>query len=148
MAKFIGEYKAKVDDKGRLIFPSAFKSAMGIGADLRFVIKKSLFSECLEMYTYAEWEKESELVRSRLNFFNRDHAEFWREYMRGSHIVEPDEKLGRMSVPKDKLDSIGVLKDVVFFGNNHKIEIWAKEKFEAQQLDSDAYVALAEKILG
>ena len=36
-------------------------------------------------------------------------------------------KLGRMSVPKDKLDSIGVLKDVIFFGNNHKIEIWAKE---------------------
>ena len=76
MARFIGEYKAKVDDKGRLIFPSAFKSAMGSGADLRFVIKNSLFSECLEMYTYAEWEKESELVRSRLNFFNRDHAEF------------------------------------------------------------------------
>ena len=48
------------------------------------------------------------------------------EYMRGSHIVEPDEKLGRMSVPKDKLDSIGVLKDVIFFGNNHKIEIWAR----------------------
>ena len=25
MASFIGEYKAKVDDRGRLVFPSAFK---------------------------------------------------------------------------------------------------------------------------
>ena len=148
MAKFIGCYKAKLDDKGRLIFPSAFKSSMGEGASLRFVVKKSLFADCLEMYAYDEWEKDSEAVRSRLNPFNREHDAFWREYRRGTADVEPDGKLGRMTIPKALLDKAGIGKDVVFAGNNHLIEIWDKEKYEAREMDSDAFVALAEKILG
>ena len=148
MAKFIGCYKAKVDDKGRLIFPAAFKSIMGEGANLRFVVKKSLFAECLEMYAYDEWERDSEAVRSRLNFFNPEHAAFWREYMRGTADVEPDGKLGRMTIPKALLEKAGIGKDVVFAGNNHLIEIWDKEKYEAREMKSEDFVALAEKILG
>ena len=148
MAKFIGCYKAKLDDKGRLIFPAAFKSSMGEGASLRFVVKKSLFAECLEMYAYDEWEKDSEAVRSRLNFFNPEHAAFWREYMRGTADVEPDGKLGRMTIPKALLEKAGIGKDVVFAGSNHLIEIWDKEKYEAREMSSEDFVALAEKILG
>ena len=148
MAKFIGCYKAKVDDKGRLIFPAAFKSSMGEGASLRFVVKKSLFAECLEMYAYDEWERDSEAVRSRLNFFNPEHATFWREYMRGTADVEPDGKLGRMTIPTALLEKAGIDKDVVFAGNNHMIEVWDKEKYEAREMESNDFVALAEKILG
>ncbi|MBQ6072514.1 MAG: protein mraZ [Bacteroidales bacterium] len=148
MAKFIGCYKAKVDDKGRLIFPAAFKSIMGEGANLRFVVKKSLFAECLEMYSFDQWEQDSEAVRSRLNFFNPEHATFWREYMRGTADVEPDSKLGRITIPKALLDKAGITKEVVFAGNNHMIEIWDKEKYEAREMDSGEFVALAEKILG
>ena len=148
MAKFIGCYKAKVDDKGRLIFPSAFKSIMGEGASLRFVVKKSLFAECLEMYAYDQWERDSEAVRSRLNFFNKEHATFWREYMRGTADVEPDGKLGRMTIPKALLEKAGIDKEVVFAGSNHMIEIWDKKKYEEREMDSRDFVALAEKILG
>lgn len=148
MVKFIGEYNAKVDDKGRLILPSSFKSAIAPGGDLRLVIKKDLFSNCLEMYTYEEWTAESEQVKSRLNFFNREHAKFWREYMRERAIVEPDEKLGRISIPKRLLEQIGVEREVTFAGNGHKIEIWAREAFESDKLTDSDYLALAEKILG
>ena len=148
MAKFIGCYKAKVDDKGRLIFPSAFKSSMGEGSGLRFVVKKSLFSECLEMYAYDQWEKDSEEVRSRLNFFNREHDTFWRQYMRGTADVEVDGKLGRMTIPKALLEKAGITKEVVFAGNNHLIEIWDKDRYEAQEMSSGDFVALAEKLLG
>lgn len=148
MAKFIGSYKAKVDDKGRLIFPSAFKSLLGENADLRFVVKKSLFSDCIEMYTYEQWEKDSEKVRERLNFFNRENAIFWREYMRGTAVVEPDGKLGRFMIPKQLLDKVGISKEVIFAGNNDIIEVWDKDKYESGEMESQEYVALAEKILG
>lgn len=148
MAKFIGEYKAKVDDKGRLIFPAAFKAVMGEGADLRLVVKKSLFADCLEMYAYEQWEKDSDEVKSRLNFFNKEHAEFWREYMRGTAVVEPDGKLGRVSIPKELLAQVSIEKEVIFSGSNHMIEVWAKDKFEAAKLSSNEFVSLAEKILG
>lgn len=148
MAKFIGEYKAKTDDKGRLVFPSAFKALLDSDKPVRLVVKKNLFSPCLDIYTYGEWEKESEAIKSRLNFFNREHARFWRGYMSSRAVVEPDGKLGRISIPRQLLDSIGVVKDVIFAGNDYKIELWAKERYEASFMDDGEFAALAEKILG
>ena len=65
---FIGEHIAKLDDKGRIVFPSSLKAlAKREGeAKLRFVLKKDLFSHCLEIYTYEEWELQSEAVKARL----------------------------------------------------------------------------------
>ena len=143
MNTFIGEYTVKIDDKGRMVFPSAFKSLMPADGDMRFVIKKDIFEDCLEMYTFEEWERQSSEVKSRLNFFNRDHAMSWREYMRDRAIVEPDGKVGRISVPKKLLEAIGVNKEVVFSGNDYKIEIWAREKFEEARISNEQYISLA-----
>ena len=143
MNTFIGEYTVKIDDKGRMVFPSAFKSLMSADGDMRFVIKKDIFEDCLEMYTFEEWERQSSEVKSRLNLFNRDHAMFWREYMRERAIVEPDGKVGRISVPKKLLEAIGVNKEVVFSGNDYKIEIWAREKFEEARISNEQYISLA-----
>jgi MraZ protein len=148
MIKFIGEYTAKIDDRGRIVFPSALKSVLFEQEDLRFVVKKDLFFNCLEMYTYQEWIRQSEEVKSRLNFFNKEHSVFWREYMRDRALVEPDEKFGRISVPKRLLEEIGVEREVIFAGNDHKIEIWSKENYDRDKLPGDDYSALAEKILG
>ena len=143
MVKFIGEYSGKVDDKGRIIFPSAFKSLMQNEGDMRFVIKKDIFEDCLGMYTYSEWERQSEELKAKLNFFNRKHAAFWREYMRNRAIVEPDSKLGRITVPKKLLEAIGVDKEVVFSGNDHKIEIWAKDRYESGAVSEEEIISLA-----
>ena len=143
MITFIGEYTSKIDDKGRVVFPSPFKSLMPTEGDMRFVVKKDIFTPCLEMYTFEEWERQSEQVKSKLNIFNRSHAAFWREYMRGRAVVEPDPKLGRVSIPKKLLESIGVTKEVVFSGNDYKIEIWAKEKYEASAISNEEFLNIA-----
>ena len=147
MVKFIGEYKAKVDDKGRLVFPSAFKSLMG-DEELRFVVKQDLFSSCLSIYTYTEWERQSEEIKSRLNFFNPEHSRFWRAYMDNRALIEPYGKLGRITIPKKMLSGIGAQKEMIFVGNDHKIEIWSKEKYSQKQMSSDEFIALAQSILG
>lgn len=147
---FIGEYKAKVDDKGRMVLPSAFKSCPDPDQGMKFVVKKSLFSNCLEMFSYQEWEAASQSVRSKLNFFNREHAAFWREYMRDTAEVAPDGKIGRILIPKSLLEKvgIGIGTEVIFSGSNHMIEIWSKDEFEAQRMSSEEFVSLAENILG
>lgn len=146
MVTFIGKYTSKVDDRGRLVFPAPFKGAVSPGSDLRFVIKKSLYDNCLEMWSYAEWERESDKIRESLDFFNPEHVKFWREYMRDCDVVEPDAKLGRISISRYLLDAIGVDKEVVFFGINFKIEIWAREKFESSQVSKEDYVAIAKSL--
>lgn len=148
MASFIGEYKAKVDDRGRLVFPSAFKDLCSESPQQGFVVKKSLFADCLEVFAYLEWERESQAVRSRLNLFNREHDLFWRSYMKDRALVIPDGKFGRISIPKELLLSVAIVKDVVFCGKDFKIEIWAKEKFDENGITQDEFVNLAEKILG
>ena len=146
MVTFIGEYTSKIDDKGRMVFPAPLKSVLPPGSDLRFVIKKDLFEPCLQMYTLEEWEHTSAEVKSKLNFFNRQHAIFWREYMRDRDVVEPDAKLGRITVSRKLLDAIGVTKEVVFYGNDFKIEIWAKEEFEKERISNEEYIAIAESL--
>jgi len=147
MVKFIGEYSAKVDDKGRLVFPSPFKSLLGEG-NIRLVVKKDLFVPCLSIYSYEEWERESEEIKARLNFFNPEHSKFWRAYMSNRALLEPDGKLGRITVPKALLESISVKKEVVFRGLDHKIELWAAEMAGNYETASEDEAALAEKILG
>ena len=88
MITFIGEYSGKVDDKGRLVLPSPFKNLLSTDGDTRFVVKRNIFDGCLDMFTYAEWERQSNEIYSKLNIaFNRDHARFWREYMRDRAIL-------------------------------------------------------------
>ena len=146
MVKFIGEYSAKVDDKGRVVFPSALKSQIAPDADMRFVVRKDLWEDCLEMFSLEEWERESESIKTRINFLNRDQAAFWREYTRGRAIVEPDAKLGRLSIPKTLLESIGAGKELIFCGSDHKIEIWSREQFEKSALTREKFISLAESL--
>jgi len=146
MVTFIGEYTSKIDDKGRMVFPAPLKGVMPSGGDMRFVVKKDLFSPCLEMYTWEEWERQSAEVKSKLNLFNKQHAIFWREYMRDRDVVEPDAKLGRITISRKLLDSIGANKEVVFSGNDFKIEIWAKEKFEKNRISNEEFIAIAESL--
>jgi len=146
MVTFMGTYRSKVDDKGRIVFPAPFKGSIPAGSDMRFVIKKSIYSDCLDMYSYEEWEKESGKIRESLDFFNPDHVLFWREYMRDCVVVEPDPKLGRISIPGYLLDAIGVQKEVAFLGINFKIEIWAGEKFDSARVSREDYVAIAQSL--
>lgn len=146
MTKFMGTYRSKVDDKGRVVFPAPFKGAVPQGGDMRFVVKKSIYSDCLDMYAYEEWEQESERIRESLDFFNPRHEIFWREYMRDCTVVEPDPKLGRISIPGYLLNAIGVKKEVAFLGMNFKIEIWAGEKIDAAKVSREDYVAIAQSL--
>lgn len=146
MVTFIGKATAKVDDKGRIVFPSLFKAAVPEGEDMTFVIHKDIYSDCLEMFTFAQWQKQSEALKEKLDLLNENHAKFWRRYMLEGAVVTPDPKLGRISIPADFLQKIGVSKEVLFLGGDYKIEIWAKERFEAQILSDDDYKSLAQEL--
>ena len=148
MKTLIEEHVVKIDDKGRVIFPSAFKSLFTQGESISFIVKKDIFEECLSMCTPEQWEEESMQLKQRLNLYNKEHAMFWREYMRDRAQVEPDGKLGRITIPKKLLSSIGAQKELVFASSDFKIEIWAKEKYDACKMSQDDFTSLAEKLLG
>jgi MraZ protein len=147
---FIGEHTAKLDDKGRLVFPAPLKALAEREGKGRFgfVVKKNQFRLCLEMVTEEEWKRQSEEIRAQLKRYNRKHDLLWDHLMRDRAFVEPDEKMGRIQIPKSMLEMIDVRKEVVFAGNDYKIEVWAKEHYKDTQLSEEELTALAEEILG
>lgn len=151
MVKFIGEYASKLDDKGRVVVPAAFKNLVAKqnnGEEVSFVIKKDIFANCLNMFTYEQWDQESEQVRSRLNLFRKEDSDWYREYTRDRALVTLDGKVGRIIIPKNLLTKIGVDKEIVFSGSDFKIEIWAKENFGKDRMSEDDFTSLTEKLLG
>ena len=147
MATFIGDYTCKVDAKGRILFPSSFKKQMASGSQDKFVVKKEIFEACLVLYPISEWERQNEIIRERINSYNKEHSKFLREFYRGSAEINLDGS-SRLLIPKRLLDMAKIDKEVVLAGQDGKIEIWAKELYEDSSMNERDFASLAEKILG
>jgi len=80
MTTFIGDYTAKVDAKGRIVLPSAFKKQLDPAANERFVVKKDVFEKCLVLFPMDEWERQVAIIRSKLNPYNKEHNRFLRGF--------------------------------------------------------------------
>lgn len=146
MVTFIGDFECKIDDKGRIVLPAAFKKAAG-NEELRFVVKKHLFDNCLVMYLYRHWEEELEHLREKTDHYTRTHSNFLRGFFKGSADIVLDSN-GRFLIPRRLMDQIGVGKDVVLLGIDRFIELWDREAYNAIIDDKDGLAGLAETIMG
>jgi MraZ protein len=147
MAPFVGEYTCRLDAKGRMIFPAAFKKQIPVDTGDRFVIKRDVFEQCLVMYPMDEWERQNRIIRSKTNSFNREHQQFLRKYFHGTAEVKVDGS-GRILIPRRLLDIAGIDNEVVMAGQFGKIEIWNSAAYDKASSFTDDFAVLAEKILG
>lgn len=85
-------------------------------------------------------------LRSKVSQFNREQSRFLREFFRGVLEVELDGN-GRILIPRKMLDNIGIEGDeIVMVGQDSKIEIWGKIKYEESTMDTDEFVLLTSQI--
>ena len=147
MITFIGDYTVRLDSKGRLSFPAAFKKQIREAVQEGFVLKRDVFEHCLIMYPMEEWEKQNKIIRTRTNPYNKEHARFLRMFFSGTAEVSLDAN-NRMLIPKRLLDYAKVKGEVVMAGQSGKIEIWASDQYGQVSVADDDFVAMAEKILG
>lgn len=147
MSNIIGTYECKVDVKGRLMFPVAFKNQLEGSISEGFVIKRSIFRKCLELYPMAEWNIESKRINN-LNRFVKKNVDFIRKFMAGVKTVELD-STGRLLIPKDLTLYSNIKKEIVLASVVNKIEIWDKSEYEAAvDYDPDEFANLAEEVMG
>jgi MraZ protein len=124
----IGTYECKADTKGRVMFPAALKKQLSKIIDDSFVIKRSVFNQCLEIHPMKEWNKVIGQV-NQLNRFVKKNNDFIRSYMAGLKVVEVDSS-GRFLIPKDLLAFSGLEKEIVLSSSVNMIEIWDKNRYE------------------
>ena len=140
-------YECKADSKGRVMLPGGLKKELTPVLNAGFVIKKSVFYNCLELYPRGEWEKEMSGI-DKLNRFVKKNVDFIRRFMAGVKPVELDSN-GRLLIPKDLMGFAGISKDLVLTSQINKIEIWDKASYESVVGDDSIdFGTLAEDVMG
>ena len=147
MNTLIGTYECKVDAKGRLMLPVAFKKQLSSVMEKGFVLKRAVFQPCLELYPMQEWESMMQNV-NKLNRFKKKNNDFIRRLTAGVKSIDLDVS-GRLLIPKDLVGFAGITKEIVLTSAVNIIEIWDKENYE-KAIDDAAndFADLAEEVMG
>ena len=147
MDSIIGTYECKVDAKGRLLLPAPFKKQLAASLQQGFVLKRSVFQPCLELYPMSEWNLMMQKI-NKLNRFVKKNNDFIRRFTAGVKVVEID-ALGRLLVPKDLVVFASISKDVVFSSSVNIVEVWDKNLYEKSISGEDVdFADLAEDVMG
>lgn len=136
MSSIFGEYKVSMDAKGRMMMPAEFRKQLQEADEKSFVIKRGM-NNCLTLYLQSQWS----IMRDKLdamNDFNPKVQQFKRLFLDGIAIVELD-NAGRLLIPKGLQEYAGLSKEISFWAQGNKVEIWNKEtkdKYVEAQISS------------
>jgi MraZ protein len=147
VVNLIGTYECKVDAKGRLLVPVAIKKQLEPILHEGFVLKRSVFQPCLELYPMQKW---NQLMKSMsgLNRFDKRINDFIRKFSAGVKMVEVDAN-GRLLIPKELVRNANITKEVVLSSAIDIVEIWDKERYdEAIATPDEDFAELAQEVMG
>lgn len=120
---FMGEYHYSMDDKGRLTIPAKLRYDLGE----KFIVTRGL-DNCLFIYPMNEWNTVISKYKELPN--TKDARNFMRFFLSGATVCEFD-KQGRISIQAPLLNYAKLNKDCVIIGVNERLEIWAKDMWDA-----------------
>jgi MraZ protein len=125
-----GSYSARIDDKGRLKIPNAFKAFVEEQHGASGLYVTSVTGESVRVYPMPAWVAvEQRLARmptahpARLKFLDR--VNYY------GQVGEFDAQ-GRVVIPARLRDSAGMTGDVDVLGQVEYLEVWNHERFLAK----------------
>jgi len=129
------------------MIPVTLKNQMAPVLNKGFVIKRSVFQPCLELYPMDEWNLLMEKMNKK-NRFKKKNNDFIRRFSAGVKPLEID-GTGRLLIPKNLVSVAGISKEVVLSSAINIIEIWDKDSYE-KVIDETAenFAELAEEVMG
>lgn len=142
-------YECKLDNKGRVMLPGKLKSLLSSELSNGFIMKRSVFSKCLELWPMDEWNKKLAEI-NKLNKYQKRNAKVIRQFLAGVKPLEVD-STGRLNIPNDLMAFAGLSKSIVITSQINILEIWDKDKYEAEvayQDDDEEFQRLVEEVLG
>jgi MraZ protein len=128
------------------MLPTSLKKQLG-SIENGFVLKRSVFQPCLELYPMKEWNAMMFKV-NKLNRFIKKNNDFIRRFTAGVKIIEID-STGRLLIPKDLMLFSKIEKEIVLSAAINIVEIWDKDLYEnAIENATDDFADLAEEVMG
>ncbi len=132
-----GEAQYALDEKGRVVIPPKFRSAMGD----RITVTRWI-DRCLAAFAPAEWKSLEEKLRNQ-PLGNRD---FVRLLLSAAEDCDLDRQ-GRIFLAPHLRKHAGIVRDVTIIGMGARLEIWSSPDWRRQLLKvSKAPEKLAEQL--
>ena len=126
---FMGQYEHSIDAKGRIIIPAKYREDLGEN----FVVTRGL-DGCLFLYPNEEWQAFVDKLQNLPS--NQNTRKLQREFLSKAMDVSLD-KQGRILIPSMLRTAAALEKEVVFVGMMNRVEVWDKERLEAQEIAED-----------
>ena len=144
--RFLGNIEAKLDVKGRAFLPATFRKILQTGGEQGLVLRKDVFQPCLVLYPESVWNEQMDAMRQRLNRWNKQHQQVFRQFVSEVEIISLDGN-GRFLIPKRYLRMAAIEQDVKFVGMGDTIEIWGIQKAEEQQMSPEEFSNSLEELM-
>ena len=146
MIKFIGEYEATLDAKGRFLLPAGIKKQLPEQENMRFVINRG-FNKNLNLFPTQNWDLVFDEI-SQLNEYDPKVREFLDNFLNGATQVEPD-NAGRLLIPPNLKMQCGFDKDIVLVSRIKRIEIWDSNKYKQlfESFSQERYNSLSNEVM-
>jgi MraZ protein len=126
---FVGMFEHSLDDKGRVVLPSAFRPHL---AEKGFL---SQFDACLGLWTEDGFGAVARRITEKIRA-GQAPQEAMRAFAANAHEVRPDSQ-GRITIPQRLRDFADLDRDVVVIGAIDRIEIWNAERWSERSATAD-----------
>lgn len=136
--RFLGDIEAKMDAKGRVFLPAAFRKVLQASGEEGLVLRRDAFEPCLTLYPESVWFGMVNALRRRLNRWNAHDQAVLREFLRSASSVALDSN-GRLLIPRRELEAVGISQDVRFVGMDDCIELWGSDMQANTAMDAGEF---------
>jgi MraZ protein len=129
---FTGIYRHSIDSKGRLIVPSRLRDEL----EENTLSLIAMPDGCIGIWSGEAWRTlEQRLIEQRRSSDLATRRAIRR--MGALTLQEQVDSQGRITIPPDLRDAVGVERDVVIVGQYDHAEIWSLERWEQEQQSLD-----------
>jgi MraZ protein len=138
--RFMGTYRPKLDEKGRLFLPAKFRDRLAEG-----VVVTQGQEKCLVVWPPDVFDLEADRAAEK-SLTNKEARGYQRIFFSGGDEVVPD-KQGRVSISAGLREYAALEKEVVVIGVRNRLEIWnpvAWDEYQAAEVQRFADLDEAE----
>lgn len=132
--RFMGTFRPKLDEKGRLFLPAKFRDLLAEG-----VVVTQGQERCLVVWPPEVFDREADRASSK-PLTSKAARGYARMFFSGGEETTPD-KSGRIGIPAPLREYAGLEKEVVVIGVRDRLEIWHPATWETYQAEELARFA-------
>ncbi len=144
--RFLGNIEAKTDTKGRAFLPATFRKILQAAGEERLVMRKDIHQPCLVLYPESVWNEQMDALRQRLNRWNKQHQQVFRQYVSEVEVLTLDGN-GRFLISKRYQKLAAIEQDIKFIGMGDTIEIWSKQLIDQSQMQPEEFGLTIENLM-